>query len=245
MKRFNRFIASVVFLLGTASVRADGVTVEQNAVSTLFEDLNTVSESPWENWQLEKADWERYEEIVANTPWGTWEHSATPLQILAIYARTYEEKRRYARIEARLDQWREDAVTKYQQIYNDEREIVFARYRELVRGQAPTLENIRIGEHVALFTRPGDCTARCTAVTQRLLKSGAKIDVYVIGAQSDEAIYSWARSAAIPTERVHAGHITLNYNEGLFEDVSNLPATLADLPAAYSVRRGQFERLAL
>src|SRR5690606_7862876 len=132
--------------------QVQNLSVESDGLEQVFNDMDAVKATPWENWRLKKEDWERYEFIVENTPWSIWQNSATPYQILAVYADTLEEKRRFARLEAELDQWRERATLRYQNIYNDEREIVFAKVNAVMKSRTPTVDNITPGNKVALFT---------------------------------------------------------------------------------------------
>jgi integrating conjugative element protein (TIGR03759 family) len=55
----------------------------------------------------------------------------------------------------------------------------------------------------------------------RVLKTQAKLDVYISGAKSDEDIFRWAESAGIPVERVRTKEITLNHDNGVFQLVTS------------------------
>jgi integrating conjugative element protein (TIGR03759 family) len=220
-------------------------TVDQHDLDQFFRDYGELKNTHWENWILTEAEWNRYQDILEKTPFGVWQHTATPYQILATYARTLEEKRRYARLEAMLDQWREDKALTFQQIYNDEREVIFARYSALVRNLSPTIANTGSGDSVAFFTYPGGCNPRCVAVMQRLLATGAHIDIYVIGAKTEQEIFAWAEAAKVPVERVRVRQITLNFEKGEFKELSALPEMLVEMPVAYIRRARGYERLAL
>jgi len=167
-------------------------------------------------------------------------------QVLAAYASTIAEKRRYARMEAKLDQWREDKAYTFQQIYNNEREIVFAKYRSIVKGYSPTIQNIDPGDKLAMFVDSTDCLARCNAVVSRVLQTGARVDIYMLNTQVENDIFNWAKAANVPVERVHTGQITLNFDSGVFKQVSNLPEFLAEFPVVFSLKNnGTYELIAL
>lgn len=219
--------------------------VDQNELGQFFKDYGDLKSTPWENWKLTETEWARYTEILKKTPFAVWQHTATPYQILAAYSKSLEEQRRYARLEAMLDQWREDNALHFQQIYNDEREIVFARYSALARNLSPTIANTGSGDSVAFFTHPGECSPRCVALMQRLLATGAHLDIYVMGAKTDQEIFSWAEAASVPVDRVRVGQITLNFEKGQFKDLSALPEMLVEMPVAYIRRNHGYERLAL
>lgn len=242
-------ICAVALLAGVCHADQRPVTGFSDRQSTqldaMFHDYTQLKENPWENWQLTEQEWKKYETILEKTPWAVWDHSATPYQILAIYASTIQEKRRYARLEAQLNVWREDTAITYQQIYNREHERVFAHYSSIVRHQNPTIGNLSPGDQIVMFTQATRCNTRCIALVNRLLEAGPKVDVFVINAQSDQEIFDWAKSANIPRDLVHIGHITLNFEEGEFDRISTLPAVLVDMPIAYIKRGQEYQRLAL
>jgi integrating conjugative element protein (TIGR03759 family) len=247
-----RFITVAAFLVGMSSfVNASEKfteqhsSVDQNELNQFFRDYGDLKSTPWDNWKLTENEWTRYTEILEKTPFGVWQHTATPYQILAAYSTSLEEQRRYARLEAMLDQWREDNALRFQQIYNDEREVVFARYSALVRNLSPTIANTGSGDSVAFFTHPGECNPRCVALMQRLLSTGAHLDIYVMGAKSEQDIFSWAEAASVPVDRVRVGQITLNFEKGQFKELSALPEMLVEMPIAYIRRSHGYERLAL
>lgn len=235
----------LLLLAGLSQSQVQNLNVQTTGLEQTFQDMDEVKATPWENWRLKKEDWERYEFIVANTPWSVWQNTATPYLILAVYADTLEEKRRFARLEAELDQWRERVAFRYQNIYNDEREIVFAKVNAAMKTQSPVVENITPGNKVALFTDKGECYARCVAVVNRILDTGARVDVYVMNATTEQEVFAWADSADIPVDRVMAKQITLNYETGEFAELSTLPPSLVELPVAYFDQGGTYVRVAL
>ena len=207
--------------------------------------LNATPEKDWEYWQLSETEWKHYLEIKAKSPWAVWENHSTPLAMLAFYANSSEEKQRYARIEAELDQWREAAVMEWQALYNREREIVFARTKIELDKKQPLLKNMGPNDRVLFFVGKGECSTRCIAMLNPLMASAAHIDVYVIGATTEAEIFTWAKSSRIPPERVHLKQITLNYEAGIFNEISPIPAALADLPAAYWHKADGYVRVIL
>lgn len=247
-----RFITITAFMVGMSSFvdaseksTQQRSSIDQPELNQFFRDYGDLKSTPWDNWKLTEDEWTRYTEILEKTPFGVWQHTATPYQILAAYSNSLEEQRRYARLEAMLDQWREDNALRFQQIYNDEREVVFSRYSALVRNLSPTIANTGSGDSVAFFTHPGECNPRCVALMQRLLSTGAHLDIYVIGAKSEQDIFSWAEAASVPVDRVRVGQITLNFEKGQFKELSALPEMLVEMPIAYIRRSHGYERLAL
>lgn len=220
-------------------------TLKPSEFGALFSGLDEVKVNAWENWGLTEKEWSHYQNILEKTAWGTWEHTMTPLQLLAIYSDSIEEKRRYARLEAKLDQWRQSVAFDYQRIYNSEREIIDAKYKAYIRNRLPTLENLSVNDKVAYFTPGGTCAARCVAMVTRLLKTGAQLDIYVIGVKTQEEVFEWATNADIPVDRVQARQITLNFEHGELTKITQVPTAFADIPVAYVKRVDGYERLAL
>jgi integrating conjugative element protein (TIGR03759 family) len=186
----------------------------------LLERYSRVYATPNAYWQLTEEEWARYEVIKAKSPWSVWENHASPLALLFHYASSMEEKRRYARIEAELDTWRQHTVIEFQTLYGKERAIVHARYVDAIKDSLPVLANIRPHDKLRVFFDAGNCDARCRSVVTRLLVTQAKIDIYIKGASNDEAIFAWATSASVPVERVKTKEITLNHENGLLDIVA-------------------------
>jgi len=201
---------------------------------SLMERYSQVHSKPNQYWQLTDTEWTRYESIKKNSPWAKWENKASPLALLSHYATSIEEKRRYARIEAELDTWRQHNVTEFQMLYDKERDIVHARYMDWIGKRQPTLASIKPYDRLRLFIKAGECDAECRSVVGRVLKTQAKVDIYVTGAKTDTAIFKWAEMANIPVERVKTKEITLNHDNGVFKLVTDslgLPASR--LPALF------------
>lgn len=201
---------------------------------SLMERYSQVHSKPNQYWQLTNEEWMRYESIKKNSPWAQWRNNASPLALLSHYANSPEEKRRYARIEAELDTWRQYSVTEFQTLYDKERNIVHTRYAEWIQKRQPTLAAIKPYDKLRLFVQVGECNAHCRSLMGRVLKTQAKVDIYVTGAKTDESIFQWAESAGIPVERVKTKEITLNHDNGVFQLVTgSLQLPAPKLPALF------------
>lgn len=190
------------------------------STESLLDRYSQVHTQPNEFWQLTTEEWSLYETLKKNSPWALWDNNASPLAILAHYAESPEEKRRYARIEAELDTWRQYRVTEFQTLYDKERSIVHERYVEWIQKRLPTLATIKPYEKLRLFIQVGSCDVHCRSLMSRVLKTQAKVDIFVLGATTDEQIFKWAESAGVPVERVKTKEITLNHDKGVFSLVT-------------------------
>lgn len=188
-----------------------------DSTEELLDKYSEVHAAPNAYWQLTQEEWERYETLKENSPWAAWSNDASPLAILSYYATSFDEKRRYARIEAELDTWRQHSVTQFQTLYDKERTIVHTRYVEFIENRRPTMATLQPQDRLRLFVRAGRCDAQCRPIIARILASQAKTDIYVMGATTPEEIFEWAESASIPVERVKTKEITLNHEAGLLK----------------------------
>lgn len=206
---------------------------------SLLSRYSKVHAKPNAYWQLTDEEWVTYEELKKKSPWSVWENHASPLAMLSYYSSSMEEKRRYARIEAELDTWRQYSVTEFQTLYDKERAIVHERYVEYIQKRLPTLATLKPYDKLSLFVNAGDCDAHCRSLVTRVLKTQAKVDVYVIGASNDQVIFKWAESASIPVERVKTKEITLNHDNGLYKIISPIGGVpLPKLPALFKQSAG-------
>jgi integrating conjugative element protein (TIGR03759 family) len=220
-----------------------GLTVSET--DALFGGITEIKENDWENWGLTKEEWDRYLIIKDKTMWATWDGNPSPLQLLAIYSQSIEQKRHYAQIEARLDRWRLDAAMTYQQIYTKEANILGAKYAAFMKGRTPSVENIKPGERVLIFVNAasGECNTRCLTVVKQIMRTGANINIYSVDKVSQEKLFAWATSADIPVDKVQSGEITLNFEGGEFAQVSEVPAAFAIIPATYVQRDSGWVRV--
>jgi integrating conjugative element protein (TIGR03759 family) len=214
-----------------------GLTVSE--LENLLGNVTEIKENQWENWGLTEEEWTKYQLIKEKTVWATWDGNPSPLQLLAIYSRSEDEKRRYAQMEAKLDRWRLNAAMSFQKIYSHEAAILAAKYEEMVKNRVPSVDNIGAGEKVMIFVnaKTGNCDTRCIAVVKQIMRTEARIDIYAVDNATEEQLFAWATSVDIPVDQVQSGRITLNLDRGEFLGVSEIPPAFAIIPATY-VRRG-------
>ena len=222
-----RLAVSVSLTVGACSALANDqldhspvVYKPTTSTESLLDRYSQVHTQPNEFWQLTTEEWSRYETLKKNSPWALWDNNSSPLAILAHYSESIEEKRRYARIEAELDTWRQYRVVEFQALYDKERSIVHERYVEWIQKRLPTLASIKPYEKLRLFVQAGHCDVHCRSLMTRVIRTQAKVDIFVLGANTDEQIFTWAESAGVPVERVKTKEITLNHDKGVFSLVT-------------------------
>lgn len=217
---FTAWLCALVCALTTVSVSAENISesplVVYTPTSNTHELLNRYSQSHEnanEYWQLSEEEWARYEHLKAKSPWAQWENHASPLAVLSYYSSSLNEKRKYARIEAELDTWRQNAAIEFQMLYDKERAIVHERYVEYQEAARPTLASVALKDRLKLFVQldGGECNTHCRAAVSRVLATQAHLDIFVMGASTDADIFRWAESASIPIDRVKTKEVTLNH----------------------------------
>lgn len=231
----------IVSLMQPISLSAQENRLSVSSFEKSLTDYGKTFTNAWDYWGLTKEEWDKYESIKQKSPWSVWKNEATPLAILSHYSSTIVEKRRYARIAAELDQWRENTVLEWQAIYNKEREIVFAKNAALINARKPTLNNIKAFDRIIFFARAGECDAHCHAVTSRILSTPAHIDIFILNATTESEIYQWAAKANIPIDRVHVKQITLNFENNYLPAITTTPKNLLEFPVAFLQGKNAYE----
>ncbi len=232
---------------GMAFSQTKTTELTKSELNYLFDDMDEIKPNVWDNWGLTKTEWEKYETIKTQTAWATWEGNPSPLQLLAIYSSDIEVKKRYARLEAQLEQWRLTKALEYQTIYTAEARVLAARYQEFMASRRRNAESLTQADRVALFidATSDDCNARCTSMVARLLRKKPQLTIFAVGTQSQTQVFSWAKNAGIPEGAVQSGLITLNFEKGEYEQLTRVPATFGAFPAAFVMRDGQWQTLSL
>lgn len=184
-----------------------------------------------EAWGLKREEWTRYRELIRG-PLGIYSPNLDPLTALGIEARSEEERKRYAQLQARMEGVRVQKLLAYQRAYDE-------AWKQLY----PTLPRVRLNQgreqaheapvsatdgHPAVFIK-ADCPA-CDARVLALQAAGRAFDLYMIGTRgNDAAIRAWASRIGIDPTKVRARTITLNHDAGRWLQVGDggaLPAVL-------------------
>lgn len=198
----------------------------------------TATMNDWEYWGLTEVEWHTYQTLLKRSTWSVGEHNASPLTVLGMTA-SPAERRRYARIEAELDNWKFQKIMDYQVVYNEERLAIAKAFEH----RAAFVKNLTRQDRVLFFTRTGDCEPRCRSLLNPLLLSGAHVDIYVLGTKEQNEVFAWATKAGIEPERVAKKEITLNFEAGILANLTQIPSALADVPVAYWHRAGRYEKV--
>ena len=184
-------------------------------------------------WELTATEWRRYRTLMDGLRGSVSPDNLSPIEVLGIHARTAAERRRYAERWAVL--MREDAErilafqraydTAYNRLFPGEMLIDAAR----LPARAPAMAVLQPDDRLLVFVRP-DCPV-CEAVLQRALSKRGQvraIDLYVqnLGRGDEAAIRNWAARQGIDPAWVHRGEVTLNFDAGTLERLTEGEAAL-------------------
>lgn len=175
-------------------------------------------------WGLSALEWDRYEALMAGRR-GILSPGLDPLTALGVEARTEQERRRYAELQARFEYERIERELAYQRSYDE----AIAR----IAGDQPRVSTFSIRPPMSGKSDPGllsllaaparhdvvvalsGCDA-CSKTVMELVAEGRELNVWVTDSDGDDGkIRRWASELGIPTERVTSGAITLNHGAGL------------------------------
>ncbi len=193
-----------------------------------------------EAWGLKREEWTRYRELM-HGPLGIYSPNLDPLTALGIEARSEEERKRYAQLQARMEGVRVEKLFAYQRAYDE-------AWKEL-HPNLPRVRLTQLGEpqhgvpgsandaRIAVFVK-AECPA-CDTRVLALQAVGRPFDLYMVGTRGDDgAIRAWASRIGIDPKKVHARTITLNHDAGRWLQVGDGGA----LPALLRQVNGQWQR---
>ena len=171
-----------------------------------------------QQWGLSVSEWDRYKTLLKGID-GYRSDKLDPLTLLGMHARSAAERKRYARKLARMEHQRVERVLSFQRAYDQAAKALYPNEqrirtdnigRSLARGNHDARQLGLDGVRKAVVVRTDDCSA-CVTTVKRLASSHTPMDIYVIGAGSDDAIRRWAIQVGLDPKRVRSGEITLNH----------------------------------
>ena len=190
-------------------------------------------------WGLEADDWKRYETIMEG-PRGYWSPGLDPLTVLGIEAKTDAERMHYARLQVIAEFNRVEAELAYQRAYDQAFKEQFPdrvligdaqpAQPDFLKNQLPPggLQEVPVTLFVSL-----NC-ALCDAAVSKAAASQQRVDVYVVGAQSDDSIRKWAATIGIQPQQVQRRQVTLNHNKDELKLVTGMDSIKPEqLPLAF------------
>jgi len=201
--------------------------------NTAFADVSADAQ----RWGLSSEEWLRYLDIKKG-PRGIWSPNIDPIAMLALEARDDTEMRYYAKLyakmqdrriqaELKMDRYRREAVKAMyansavfdQNILHPKDKKVKNSILSLANPSKTLIKGDRLLFFVDVNKTPVDLVHRVSNQIED--NQGSTLDIYVIGAKTDNAIYEWAQKSGVNGELVKQRLITLNHDGGTLKKLSD------------------------
>lgn len=153
------------------------------------------------DWALSDAQWQRYQSLM-QSPLTYDMKDASPLEVLAIFAKDAAERAQLAEKLVEFDKKRTDGLL-----------ALDVAYRDAWKRLYPNLPVVNSGlpSRVVLFVTE-QCDA-CLDALKAWRSKGVSVDVYLVGAKGDDRrLRQWAADAGIRQSDVTERYITLNHD---------------------------------
>ncbi|THB67719.1 MAG: TIGR03759 family integrating conjugative element protein [Gammaproteobacteria bacterium] len=191
-------------------------------------------------WGLELEEWHRYEELKRGQAKYEFKDK-DPVMVLGIYARTPEERTRYARLYAEQEYGRIKGVLDFDRAFTAEyKKLAIKRDRgvvydtgllsifrskdkkETTHTPLNAIETITLakGDRLVLFVGYGcsECEDAYQKAYTKVRAENSVLDIYYMGdGVKDEDIRDWARKVGVNPKDVKNGLVTLNHDNGVSE----------------------------
>ena len=188
-----------MLLILPAAVQAQSLDqVQRDSIEMDSLDADSIAAETIEFWGLTAEEWQQQQTYRVRYQ-GLLAPGITPLEVLGVTADDPAERARYARLYAERQNQVLRRIRRFEEDY-------LAAMQAL--SGAGSESNMRLV--VAVNCLRGTC-AKPLAKALARANQGEQLNIYVVGARTDNEIRRWAAHHAIPIERVQSGQISLNY----------------------------------
>ncbi len=236
-----RFFAVALILLPAYAFADQGLSVPKHVDAQVqFSEQSPLSRQTSaaeqaKAWGLTDDEWAAFERLQTG-PRHYWSPQLDPLTTLGVEANSDQERQRYAELQVRLEARRAERELAYQKAYS-------AAWARLFPGLQPVQgmsdDAAPPGtSRTAIFVE--EHCAACVNGLQQWLQGGARLDVYLVGSQGNDArLRQWAKEAGITAAQVSGGQVTLNHDRGRWFALG----ASRPLPARYQQVDGKWQRI--
>ena len=190
-------------------------------------------------WGLNDAEWQRYQLLMGGIRGSISQPSLSPLEALGIHAETDEEQRGYAKRLAKVMHDDAERVLAFARVYQEESNKLYPNAaiidKALLGLKAPAsttataANTLQKGDRILFFTRIGQCLLckpHLSALVKATQRTNVQLDVYIIGADNDDAIWKWAATQAFDRARLSNKTLTLNHDRGTLTKLAGPTGTV-------------------
>ena len=231
--RVKAVILSIVFLASFAVAAAE---ISHTLVNETGQDVtplaaNVLSDTDLVRarlWDLSETQWQRYQQLMQGIRGSISPSTISPIEVLGIHARDEAERQRYAEVWARA--MREDVgrILAFQHAYDAAGKRLYPHEPLIDIDRLPEktakTSALQFTDRLLFFARP-ECPA-CDMLVGKLLQrideiSG--IDIYLMDLTpgDDVSVRDWASDHQIDPEWVRSRRITLNYDGGALDSLTD------------------------
>lgn len=181
-------------------------------------------------WGLDETEWQRYQLLMGGIRGSISQPSLSPLEALGIHAETDEEQRGYAKRLAKVMHDDAERVLAFARVYQEESNKLYPKAAIIDKALLGLTANtpLQKGDRILFFTRTGQCPPcgqQLSALVKATQHTNVQLDVYVIGADNDDAIRAWAATQAFDRARLGNKTLTLNHDQGILTKLAGPTGT--------------------
>lgn len=190
-------------------------------------------------WKIDEAEYRHYLELMQG-PLGKWSPEIDPLLALGMFAHSPQQEQRFAELYAQQEFDLAERTLRFQQAYREAFDRLYpdvgildqqllAPYFNYQQQQDDAREAKRLaqkrfvdGDRLLVFMLQSCDQCASTVSHLMSLLSGVNnsgVDIYVLEAQDDDAVRHWAGTHNIQHSWVDEQRLTLNRDEGLFQQL--------------------------
>ena len=219
--------------IATETVNTQEIQTEQGSSSTEKIILSESDRLRARIWNLSEVEWRRYKELMQGIRGSISPATISPIEVLGIHAQDEDERQHYAEVWAQA--MREDVrrILVFQRAYNTAAKRLYPNDSVIDISRLPVkpvkMNALKSTDRLLFFARP-ECAA-CDLMIGKLLKRLDDIDgidIYLmdVGPGNDTEVRGWALTQKIDPEWVKKKKITLNYDAGTLDKLSNEQGTV-------------------
>ena len=192
-------------------------TTDSESAIVFSEEDKTLSKQ----WGLSKSDWLKYKNIMRG-PRGVWSPGLDPITALGVSETDPQERKRYAELWVEIESRRAEL----EMAFEVERSHAAKRIHknQLAFNNTAWIQDWqnkqkRINKHILLFI-DAKCKKQCKAMFDELYASvgdNSRLDIFFQSGAESNDIGQWASYMKIPPEVVKSRSVTLNFDDGKFQ----------------------------